>query len=56
MGWKIKLLTALAGLSGYEQYKKDLKRKGEDMSLTSAYEFFGKPAVDKIMNTVKGGM
>jgi hypothetical protein len=56
MGWKMKLLTALAGLSGYEQYKADLKRKGEDMSLESAYKFFGKPAVDKIMNTAKGGM
>ena len=56
MGLKMKLLTALVGLSGYEQYKKDLERKGEDMSLANAYEFFGKPAVDKIINTVKGGI
>ena len=56
MGLKTKLAVLLAGISGYEQYKADLKRKGEDMSIANAYEFFGKPAVDKIMNTAKGGM
>ena len=56
MGLKTKLAVLLAGISGYEQYKADLKRKGEDMSIANAYEFFGKPAVDKIMNTVKGGI
>ena len=29
-----------------EQYKKELKRKDEKMSLSNAYDFFGKPAVD----------
>ena len=56
MGLKLKLLTALVGLSGYEQYKKDLERKGEDMSMKNAYEFFGKPAVDKIIGTVGGAI
>ena len=59
MGWKSKLLLGLVGLSGYEQYKKDLERKGEDMSMKNAYEFFGKPAVDKIVGfgsgVIKGG-
>ena len=32
--------------SAIKQYQKDLKRKGEKMSLSSAYDYFGKPAVD----------
>ena len=54
MGWKTKVLIGIGGLSGYEQYKADLKRKGEKMSLENAYEFFGKPAIDKIIGTTKG--
>ena len=56
MGLKSKILLGLVGLSGYEQYKKDLERKGEDMSIKNAYEFFGKPAVDKIIGTVGGAI
>ena len=56
MGLKSKILLGLVGLSGYEQYKKDLERKGEDMSMKNAYEFFGKPAVDKILGTVGGAI
>ena len=41
---------ALIGISysAIEQYKKDLKRKGEKMSLSSAYDYFGKPAIDSL--------
>ena len=56
MGFKSKILLGLVGLSGYEQYKKDLERKGESMSFKNAYDFFGKPAVDKVMGTVGGAI
>ena len=39
-----------------EQYKKELKRKGEKMSWSNAYDFFGKPAIDKLTDMTSGAI
>ena len=49
-----KSLIAIGGLSGYENYKEKLKESGEKMSMTNAYEHFGKPGIDLLIKTAKG--